>query len=80
VKHYKEKVIITSYLESVQGDLETRLEAYNNKHLTLEETLQDRINTVKDSIKKILIAKNFLHELWDDYSKLLQEDIKRRTI
>ncbi|PCJ57904.1 MAG: hypothetical protein COA65_08575 [Rhodospirillaceae bacterium] len=79
MKHYKDKVIVTSYLEGVQGDLELRLEVFNGKFV-MNETKDVRKQTIEKHIRAINASKNFLHELWDDYSKLLQEDIKRRTI
>lgn len=72
VKHYKDKVLVTSYLEGVQGDLELRLDVFNGKFV-INETKDERKQTIEKHVRAINAAKNFLHELWNDYNKLLKE-------
>ena len=72
MKHYKDKVLITSYLEGVQGDLELRLDVFNGKFVR-KETAEERKETIENHVKILKLTKNFLHELWEDYDKLIKE-------
>lgn len=72
MKHYKDKVLITSYLEGVQGDLELRLDIFNGKFI-MNETVDERKQILEKHIRVLKMSKFFLHELWDDYAKLLKE-------
>lgn len=76
MKHYKDKVLITGYLESIQGDLEMRLEIHKGT-FDMEETIDDRKKAIENHVKILKLTKNFLHELWDDYFKLLKEKDER---
>ena len=76
MKHYKDKVLITGYLSGVQGDLESRLEVLNET-FTMNETREERKEALKNHVKILKLTKNFLHELWDDYFKLLKEKDER---
>lgn len=79
MKHYKDKVLITGYLEGVQGDLELRLDVFNGKFV-MNETVEERKKTIENHVKILKLTKNFLHELWDDYAKLLKEHNEQRQM
>ena len=79
MKHYKGKVLITGYLDGVQGDLESRLEVLNET-FTMNETREERKEALKNHVKILKLTKNFLHELWDDYAKLLKEHNEQRQV
>ena len=79
MKHYKDKVLITGYLAGVQGDLESRLDVLNET-FTMNETREERKEALKNHVKILKLTKNFLHELWDDYAKLLKEHNEQRQV
>lgn len=72
MKHYKDKVLVTSYLEGVQGDLEMRLEMHKGTFV-MEESIEERRKVIENHVKILKITKDFLHELWNDYYKLVRE-------
>ena len=69
---YLQKVEVTSYLESIQGDLESRLEAYKGD-FKYKETVAERIKTIENHVKTLKISKDFIHELMNDYLRVVKE-------
>ena len=76
MKHYKDKLIIVGYLAGIQGDLEARLEVFKG-NFVLTETKEERQKTIENHVKTLKLTNYFLHELWDDYFKLLKEKDER---
>lgn len=67
--HFNEKVINQGYLDSIQGDLEYRLEIYDAK-LTTEETPEERRKTIENHILVLKTVKIWFEELWTDYIEM----------
>lgn len=70
--HFNEKVLNQGYLQSIQGDMEYRLEVYANK-LANTETMEERIEVIKNHILICKTVNKWIDELWSDYIKLLKE-------
>ena len=76
MKHYKDKVLIVGYLAGIQGDLEMRIKVLKGEFV-LSETKDERQKTIENHVKILKLTNDFLHELWDDYFKLLKEKDER---
>lgn len=61
---YFERTEKIGYLDSVIGDLENRVDCFEMK-LTLNETLEDRMRTLKNHIKILNLTRIYLDRLWD---------------
>ena len=70
--HFNEKVLNQGYLQSIQGDMEYRLEVYDNK-LVSAETMEERIKVMKNHILICKTVNKWIDELWSDYIKLVKE-------
>tara|TARA_Y100000593_G_scaffold90569_1_gene177314 strand:+ start:8708 stop:8908 length:201 start_codon:yes stop_codon:yes gene_type:complete len=56
------KVINISYLDSVIGDLECRIEKYKNG-IEIKETVKEREETIKEHIRNLNTVKDYIYEL-----------------
>lgn len=70
--HFKEKLLNQGYLESIQGDMEYRLEVHANKFVSAE-TLEERIHIMKNHILICKTVNKWIDEFWSDYIKVVKE-------
>lgn len=74
--HFKEKVINMGYLEGIQTDIESRLQAYRGK-FAFDETPEERAETMENHVKGLIAAKNWIEDFWTDYMTLYKKEHER---
>lgn len=79
MKYYKDKVLVVGYLAGVQGDLEGRLDVFEGNFI-IKEPKEERKKTIENHVRIMKLTQTFLHELWDDYNKLLKEHNEQRQV
>jgi len=82
MKHHFKQITCSGYLDSIQSDLEVRLDVLKYK-LPNTETPEERAETLKNHIKLLELTKQWMSQIITDHLKLLDEkrtDIRPKDI